>query len=775
MNSLIYGSNPEERIIAVDQTGDNIVTLYERVNGEIIQKEANFYPFFFLSNMVYLKNFIHRHWIKELSGSGYFRYLVAFSNWSEMWNGVNYALNRYNENAPFKVNNYFDLPVLHLVTDPVSQFLMQTGMTLFKGMAFEELHRAQIQIKYYSSGPFKEKNPMRPDDKIVVIALADNRGFSKCLHARRKTEKQLLTEFVEIIRELDPDLIEGHNILNHGLPYIAARAQLSGVELSLGRNKSVPRFIENKFPSQERTTEYFSIDIDGRQVVDILNLVQYHADWRKTVPDLSLKSISARLETPAVKGREYLSQKQVSALWDSEPEKVIADCQFDSEEIGSLSAALSPRVFALSQILPMNYDTVSRTSLSNKVELIALREYIRVKHSLPKISFGETSAKLFEEIFRQGIFSPVISLDFEAIIPSVILSDKIPLKNDELNIFPLILRELEKIRSAGGEAASPAERLLSSFYQYYGNSRGLFGDSAAFETLVKRCNEIINDLARLLTKRGAEPLIIDSGRVYLIPPPGEPAADQRLFLERLSKEIPFGDKLSIADSFKKILTFKKHNFALLTAEGKVEFKGPSLASRGSEPFLRQFLRQVTEELLRNDLARVHSLYAECRENIIAHKIPMSMLAKTDILRDSPDEYEKSAAMGKRNRLMGYEVAIANGVRWKSGDAISYYVSLNVKGEKEVDFLKPANLWDGDSPDDDKLHYLKKLDEFSRRFDFLFDDKDFQRIFSENDLFGVRPEEIMLKSQSVGSVVKKAVAEDDDGYFSEPTIWIAEDL
>ena len=47
--------------------------------------------------------------------------------------------------------------------------------------------------------------------------------------------------FGEALREIDPDIIEGHNVFNFDLPYLIARAERHGVPLRWGRDGSTPR------------------------------------------------------------------------------------------------------------------------------------------------------------------------------------------------------------------------------------------------------------------------------------------------------------------------------------------------------------------------------------------------------------------------------------------------------------------------------------------------------------------------------------------------------
>jgi DNA polymerase I len=783
MNELLYGSNPEENIVAVHPASDRSMRIYKRIGNNIVSEDADFYPFFFISNSVYLKNFPHKHWIKELKGENYYRYLAAFSSWSEMWNGIHYVLNKYNENAPSKISNYYELPVIHVRTDPVAQFLKQTGRTLFKGMQFSDLHRLQIDIQTYIKRGNKTGNPIRLEDRILVIALKDNLGFEKILNCRRKSEKDILSEFTKIVCKLDPDIIEGYDIFNYILPYISARCELHNIEFSIGRDASLPRFLENRFSSHERVAEYFSVEIHGRHVIDIMHLVQFHADWRKSLSDYSLKSISLYLDISSV-GRTYLNPLQASVIWETDPDKIIDNCKNNIEEIDKISSLLSPKVFFLSQIVPFNYDTVARTNISTKIESIILREYIRQKHSIPRTSSGSTTVKNYEEVFYQGIFEPVICLNIEPIYPNLMLNDNLNLKHDDLAVFRTLLNALFTIKKDLKNDLSKTKNdyysliisLINTFYEYTGNPRALFSDFSAHDATTNKSSKLIQELINIIKNREGIPVMIDSEKAYIVPPHFVRSLEEEtLFVGELSKELGCEICMDIENRFKRIFSYKKRNYALISYNGKIVLKGSAFISRNIEPLGRHFIKQVVDALLQNDIRRVHTIYCEFKNRILQHKMSIRLLAKTEILRETVDEYNSLIKSGKRNRATGYEVALSSGLNWKSGDVISYYVSLTEESKKENDKFKLIEEWDSNSPDEDVDYYLKRLNELAKRFEILFKEEDYQKIFSESDLFGFSPDDIKLQSLAIESEISTVSEEEPDPQFIEPRILLDEEL
>jgi DNA polymerase elongation subunit (family B) len=84
----------------------------------------------------------------------------------------------------------------------------------------------------------------------------DNRGHSEVLFGRDMGETDMLVRLGKKIVELDPDVIEGHNLFNFDLEYIRARAKRHGVHLPWGRDGSTPKIRRSRFAVAERIIDF---------------------------------------------------------------------------------------------------------------------------------------------------------------------------------------------------------------------------------------------------------------------------------------------------------------------------------------------------------------------------------------------------------------------------------------------------------------------------------------------------------------------------------------
>jgi hypothetical protein len=72
-----------------------------------------------------------------------------------------------------------------------------------------------------------------------------------------------------------------------------------------------------------------------------------------------------------------------------------------------------------------------------------------------------------------------------------------------------------------------------------------------------------------------------------------------------------------------------------------------------------------------------------------------------------------------------------------------------------------------------MRILKRLDEFSKKFDVFFDERDFNAIFSTEDLFGFDPKTIVIVNRKEKRVDENELNDEtysiefDDGISDEP--------
>ena len=769
MEHLLFGHNDEQNIVAVHTMNDNTVRLYKREHDTVSFRDEEFFPFFHLSDKRFIEGFSKKIWLKKLEGNNFYQYVCAFPTPQITWEAIQFALRAINRESEKKVDSYTDTEHILFRADMNTQFLMQSGTTLFKGMQFEELYRMQIDIETYSKS-YKFSRADKKDDRIILIALSDNRGWEKVIGNKRMSEQKLIEECINIIKEKDPDVLEGHNIYNFDLPYILERCELLNIEFSIGRDNSVPTGYRSRTAFAERDVEYISYEVAGRHIIDTWLLVQAYDAMKRTMESHGLK-YAAKYFGIASPTRTYIEGDKISWYWDHDPEILKAYSYDDVRETRLLSDKLSGSNFYVTQMLPFNYGTVAKLGSAAKIESLFMREYLRQRASIPKPTKGIQTSGGYTDIFYTGIFETIVHADVESLYPSIMLSKNIYPNSDVLHAFPTALKHLTELRietknkmktesdeherSRLDAMQSSFKILINYFYGYLGYSRGLFNDYEKADSVTTTGQEFLRSLMTEITLHNGKVIEVDTDGIFFVPPDnvvGEHA--EREFVQRLSSLLPEGINLAFDGRYKKILSYKKKNYALLGYEEKIKIKGSSLISRSIERYGRNYIQQCIECLLHNRIKELHELFIEVEKAIREHTLDIKDFAKTETLKDSLDHYQRDVAAEKRNHSASYELALHSSRNYKAGDKISYYITG--KGADIVGFknAKEVHEWDANFPDENTQHYLKRLEEFSEKFSVLFQEREFQAIFSAEDLFGFNAEEINIRNEKVEHETKK---------------------
>ncbi len=761
-DAALFGKDPTPRLLDVQswQEGSEpaLVRVYRRTpEGEVAHTDQRLWPFFFLSDARLLQGFSRRRFrFQPLAGDQFYRNVVVFETWADYWDALRHVERRLDarDRRPEE---------LYRIPSPAQQYLTQTGQTLFKGMDFGDLHRLQLDIEVATDSGFP--NASRPADAVIIVAISDNRGFQRLLHGLDYDEAALLRETLRVVGERDPDVIEGHNVMAFDLAYLEARCARYGIPFALGRDGSAPRSFPASMRFAERSIEYPAYEIAGRHVVDTLFQVMSYDVFKRDLPGYGLKAV-AKYFGFAPPGRTYVEGSDIGRVWRDDPQKLLAYALDDVVETERLARHLSGSTFYLTQMLPMPYGQVARTGPAAKIEALFVREYLRQRASFPKAEWGSQAVGGYTDVFVTGAVGPIVYADVESLYPSIMLHYDVKPRGDTLGLFPSLLRRLTDLRfeaKAAMKAATDADErssldarqatykiLVNSFYGQLGFGMAAFNDFAEADRVATIGQDIVRQMMREIESRGGEVVEVDTDGVLFVPPPhvaGEAA--ERAFVDALTATMPPGIRIGFDGRFARMLSYKKKNYVLLGYDGALKFKGSSLVSRSIERFGRQYVREAVRLVLDRDVEGLHRLYLQYRDRILAHDWrDAESFARTETLKDPPDQYLADVAAGRRTRAAAYELAIAQaretGLAVRVGDRITYYVTGTAPGVTTYDNCRLAAAWNPLAPDENTAYYLKRLDEFSRKFEPFFTDTDFRLVFSPEDLFGFSAAGIALR-------------------------------
>lgn len=725
-NPALFGCDPLEGIVAAEVVGDDLVRLYVRRGDQVVAVEDGFRPFLWLEDARLLDGWGGEAALDPLAGTWDYRIVAFFAGWRALEGALRH-LRRVTGATPGAPGS----PFLFL-PDPVQQYLTASGRTFYKGMRFEDLHRLQVDIETTVTEGFEFPNAQREGDRITLVSLSDSSGWEESLRGDRLSEADLLTRLGRLVRERDPDVLEGHNLFGFDLPYLRARARRHGVPLAWGRDGSVLRSRPSRFSAGERVVAYDRCEVHGRQIIDTLFLAQLYDVATRGLEGLSLKAVARHLGV-APAGRVYVDSRELSSLSVTDMDKLAAYGLDDVRETREVSRVLGQSAFYQAQMFPFSHQTTVTRGNATRIDALLLREYLRRRHAVPRPPAREDFSGGYTDVFVSGAVSPVVHCDVQSLYPSVMLAFSIEPARDDLRVFPTLLTELTRRRleakARRQAAASPAERiyhdalqatfkvLINSFFGYLGFSQGHFADFAAAARVTAEGRELIRRILGELERRGARPVEVDTDGVYFVPPAGV-AGDARreeAFVEAISRLLPEGIRLETADRYRAMFSYRVKNYVLLTYEGDLRIRGSGLRSRGIEKFQRLFLEEMFRAVLTGqaeELPRLRELFLDDLRN---HRWTPELFAKTETLHDSLATYLEKRRRSARNTSAAYELALRSGRSFQPGDQVTYYVAGHGRNVKVFEAATPATRWEPAAPDENTEYYEKKLEDLYRKF------------------------------------------------------------
>lgn len=702
---MLFGADPTVGIVAVEFVAPDRVQVYRREGERTVVEEVMHRPFAWATEPVPGE-------LRELAGAGAFKFAVSFDHVAAF--------------AKAKTTYKRELFALN---DLAHQYLLASGRTLFKGMAFEDLQRMQVDIETFTGADGAMSDASK--DPLLAIALSDSSGWEEILLVDdpedEAQERALLEKFVALVRARDPDVLEGHNIFRFDLPYLEARARKLKVKLDLGRDGSALRSHPSRLQIAERLIQYRKFEIHGRQIIDTLFLVQFHDVGARELQSFGLKA-AARHFGVAEDSRVELGARAITEAHGQERKKFVQYARQDVRETRGLSAALSPAWFTQTTIFPYNYQDVVIRGNATKINSLFLREYLRQGQSVPGLPDVQRFEGGYTDIFFTGVARGVWHCDIASLYPSVMLAFGIFPESDTLGVFGDMLGRLRKFRLEAKSAMRSAtglqrahldalqgtfKILINSFYGYLGFAQGNFADFEAAAAVTAKGRELLRGMVDWLRQRGADVIEIDTDGIYFTPP--KDTTWDGLY-EELAATLPKGIEVEFDARYAAMFSYKAKNYALLSEDGKLSIKGAALKSRGLEKFQRIFIERAVRALCEGKPEMIPSMHAEFAKALRDRMWEPEMFAKTEALQDSLEAYQKKIAASSRNRSAAFELALRSGRKMQAGDRVTYYITGNKKTVKAYESAKLVGEWDPKNRDENTAYYLAKLDELAGKFE-----------------------------------------------------------
>jgi len=473
LTNLIFGKDRTEFITAIEIEDDKDILIFK--DGTIEKRD---HVYWLLTEVKLDNNF------ERLGGNQHYKWIRKFSDKEEYY--------QFRGLLSKKRIDYY------CVWNEKESAMIYHGITLFSGMKVSDVSvlsfdiEADSLVETKNSRIFLITNTFKKDNKIIKkhfrLDHYDNCG-------------ELITDWCNWVREIDPTIINGHNIFGYDFRYLNHVAKLNQVSLDLGRDGSVAKFGKKSKKYRvdgSQTWEYNNVEIYGRHIIDGMFLaVKY--DIGRNYPSWGLKPI-AEYEGLVKEDRQFYDASLIGENWDNpvEREKIIAYGIDDSDDSLALYELMIPSFFYTAQSIPKPFQTVINSASGAWLNTIMVRSYLQEGESIPKASEGERVAGGMSYGVA-GVYSNVSKWDAASYYPNTILTFNIydKVKDPKANYYEMVKYFTEKRFEQKGkyketgdsyynDLQAASKVFINSAYGLLG-TRGLNFNSFENASLITKC------------------------------------------------------------------------------------------------------------------------------------------------------------------------------------------------------------------------------------------------------------------------------------------------
>jgi DNA polymerase elongation subunit (family B) len=705
----LWGWDTTPGIVSVWAEGTGQATIWRRPDGgPLITEAARFRPWALLSSAEDLEAAgvpiqaddgdpkAPGIRVRELAGPGALRVLVS----GERWNALESVICRgASRRLGQRITRVQQLPRHERhVLPPEEQYLVATGRSYFRDLTFAHLRRLQFDLETTGLDPRLHR--------IFLIAVGTPQGEVELLEAHGAddhAEADLIARFVARVRELDPDVIENHNLHGFDLPFLRHRARHLRVPLSLGRlhHTTLPERAAMRGAVSERDGDddrRVRLIVPGRECIDTLDAVRRYDFAARELPGYGLKVVARHfgLAGPA---RELIPGDRIHMVFGTDPDRVRRYATADVSEVAGLARILGGAAFALARMAPRRYERLADAGpATGVIDPLLVRAYVRAGHALPAHEDGDgtvhSGAALY--LFTSGVVQRVVKVDVASLYPSLMRAFRIGPQRDPLQVLLFLVdqlveqrlraKQLAKDAAPGSderftqEAMSAAMKLVvNSAYGYLAAGEGLtrFADVHAANEVTRRGRDTLLLMCRALAQRGAQLIEADTDGVYFGVPASWTEPQERAMVDEVAALLPPLVRLEFEGRYAAMLSHEAKNYALLTFDGRLHLKGVAFRSSRAEPYGEAFLRAAISRLLAGDVLGVREAYLEALSALHRRALATVEVASRVRLRKSPEAYARTR---QQRREFAYEAMGHSGrEHWTPGDRVRVYRGPNGVG------------------------------------------------------------------------------------------------
>ncbi len=635
MNKLIFGKDETKNVVNITLKDDHVY-LYKEVEGKVELEKFPYTPWVLSKDSL-------KPYSERLQGKQYWKFLTStttdkFLKLQEEWNRD-----------------------LWLPRSIEECYTLCEGTTYFKGLKVADVSILSFDI---------ETSGLVMDDTSEIFIISNtyrkNGVNTKKLFSLEDytNSAHMVAEWVGWVREVDPTIMCGHNILSYDLPYLR---HIAG-DMLLGRDGSKIEFETkvSKFRKDgSQTYDYNNAKITGREIVDTYFLSIKH-DIGRDFPSYGLKPIIKYLKMEK-EGRAFIEASRISDYFNKRAEapdmwqRVKDYAMDDSEDALKLYDKMIPPYFYLAQSVPKTFQQMINEASGSQLDSLMVRSYLQDGYSQPRTS-GKVKFEGAVSMGRPGNFNWVVKADVASLYPSIMLEQNIHDKNkDPNNHLIQILSYYRDERLANKKKAKEGDKyaeqmseaqkiVINSMYGFLGAGFLLYNYPEGAAAVTRRGRAILlqgveyatgytlKRIVKKVVKAGTEDEKeqfawvmgdkVGEGQGYtLVNVDTDSFAisngtkmTKALFGEFLKKlNAIYPDLITWDDDgiYEKFIVLGSKNYVLVKADeylkpgqDKVKYKGSAITDQKKEPALIEMLEKMIGAMLSDEIAVLPAIYKD---------------------------------------------------------------------------------------------------------------------------------------------------------------------
>lgn len=485
-NKLIYGKNPLERIVSIEPKNDAAEIFLQDASGDV--------------SSVFVD---HRYWMltpykadpltARLKGDLHYKF---GKQWKSEQDFLEARKKAYRYDA-------------WSVGTPKEAMMIKDGYTYYKGLTPKEVTVLSFDI---------ETTGLKHNKDSFVVLIANTFRKNGVVQRRMFTydeygsQAEMINAWCAWVREVNPSILLGHNVLGYDMPYLKYVAEKNGTDLILGRNGSALSFNqkESKFRVDgTRDLAYKKVHCYGREIIDTMFLAIRYDIGRK-YESYRLKGIIAQ-EGLEVKNRVFYDAENIRNTYKDKNElvKIKAYAEHDGDDALALFDLMSPAYFYMCQSVPKSFQAMFESASGSQLNAIMCRSYLQDGYSIPKahesipfegaVSFGVP-----------GIYNNCFKIDVASEYPSCILQYEIYDKQKDPKKH--MLEILDYFTKSRLEYKRLAQETNNQYYKDMDSASKIFINSLYGFLGAQGLNFNSPECAALVTKKGRE--VIETALIW---------------------------------------------------------------------------------------------------------------------------------------------------------------------------------------------------------------------------------------------------------------------